>query len=62
MPLLLIDQEDKKINENIHLNNAINKLSRIGHLRNTASQNFSSTYGIFVKFDHILGINQISKK
>ena len=56
---LLIDQTDKKkVNENIDLNNAINKLHQIGHVKNIATQNFSNTYGIFIRFDHILGINK----
>lgn len=36
---LLIDQADKKkINENIDLNNSINKFIQIGHLKNFATQ------------------------
>lgn len=55
----MIDQTDKKkVNENIDLNNAINKLHQIGHVKNIATQNFSNTYGIFIRFDHILGINK----
>lgn len=45
MPLLLIDRSSRqeKVNENIDLNNAINKLHQIGHVKNTATPNFSNT-------------------
>ena len=64
MPLLLIDRSSRqeKVNENIDLNNAINKLHQIGHVKNTATQNFSNTYGIFIRFDHILGKNNFFLK
>lgn len=64
MAVLLIDRSSRqeKVNENIDLNNAINKLHQIGHVKNTATQNFSNTYGTFIRFDHILGINKIFYK
>lgn len=59
MPLLLIDRSSRqeKVNENIDLSSAINKVRQIGHVKNIATPNFSNTYGIFIRFDHILGIN-----
>lgn len=40
MALFLIDRSSrqKKINENIDLNNSINKFIQIGHLKNFATQ------------------------
>ena len=59
---LLIDKADKKINENTDLNNAINKLSQIGHLKNIATQKLFKLLWIFIKFDNILSTKQIKKK